>query len=69
MIYIIDIETNFKAGNSIKISFIKKTIDQIRFPINETLSLELFRSVFYRKFIMSNKQKAADKVKMVKKLS
>ena len=31
MIYIIFIETNFKTENSIKIFFIKKTTDQIRF--------------------------------------
>ena len=35
MVYIIIIETNFEAGNSIKTLFIKKTIDQIRFPIKK----------------------------------
>ena len=32
-IYIIVIETNFKTGNPIKIFFMKKTIDQMRFPM------------------------------------
>ena len=72
MVYIIVIETNFKAENSIKNLFIKKTIDQIRFPIKEIISLEHFRSIFYHNFrslLWVRKQKLADKDKKVKKLS
>ena len=31
------VETNFKAGNSIKILFLKKGIDQIRFSMKKNL--------------------------------
>ena len=50
LVYIIVIETIFKAGNSIKIFFIKETIDQIRFSIKEIFSLKHFRSIFYHDF-------------------
>lgn len=44
------IDTNFNTGNSIKVFFIKKPIDQIRFPIREIFRLERFRSIFFRRF-------------------
>ena len=44
------IETNFKAGNSIKILFLKKGIDQIRFSMKKKFSLEHFRSIFHHDF-------------------
>ena len=50
MVYIILIETNFETANSMKISFIKKTIDQIRFLIKEIFSLERFRNISYHDF-------------------
>ena len=42
LVYIILIETNFETANSMKMSFVKKTIDQIRFLIKEIFSLERF---------------------------
>ena len=49
-VYIIVIETNFNAENSIKVSFIKKLIDQVRFLIKEIVGLEHFRSISYHDF-------------------
>ena len=50
MVCIIVIETNLETGNSVKIFFIKKTIDQIRFLIKWVFSLEHFKSIFSHDF-------------------
>ena len=67
MVYIIVLE-----GNS-KTFFIKKTIDQIRFPITEIFSLEHFIGIFYHDFRslswIRNAMLLIKKVKKVKKLS